>query len=120
MKPRSAKNKGRRFENMVGQAIATAINEKYGRYEMVRNAGVQSGRDIICIGIAAEKYPFSVECKCQERWDVPSYIAQAAKNCQPGQDYQIVIGKNRMDPHIIMRLDVWLDYWQQYCGFVWK
>ena len=120
MKPRSAKAKGKRFEKKVGQLIAASINEKYGRYEMVRPAfGGEPGRDIILVGAAAEKYPFSVECKCQERWDIPAYIEQAIKNCQPGNDYQVVIAKNRTEPHVIMKFDVWLDYWQQYCQFVW-
>ena len=121
MKSRSRKNKGKKLENYVGKAIADAIGEKYGRYEMVRPAfGGEPGRDVILIGIASEKYPFSVECKNQEKWNLPVYIEQAIKNCQPGTDYQVIISKNRFEPHVIMRLDVWLDYWKQYCEFVWR
>ena len=121
MKTRSAKNKGKRLENEAGKAIAEAIGEKFGRYEMVRPVfGGEPGQDIILIGTALEKYPVSVECKNQERWNLPAYLEQAEKNRKPGADYQVVISKNRFQPHVIMRFDVWLDYWQQYCKFVWK
>ena len=119
MKTRSAKNKGMRLQKLVGQMIADAIGEKFGYGETVRSAfASEVGRDIVLTGSALEKYPFSVECKNQEKWNIGAYIAQAAKNRQMGTEYQVIISKNNFDPHVIMRLDAFLEFWKAYNLFV--
>ena len=79
MKPRSAKNKGKRLQNKVRDIIL----EKFDSLEPddVRSITMgDSGEDILLSPAARRLFPFSVECKAQESLSIWSALEQAESN----------------------------------------
>ncbi|MFH2028639.1 MAG: hypothetical protein ABIJ08_05845 [Nanoarchaeota archaeon] len=106
MKPRSAKNKGKRFQNEIAEKISNLLNiptEKDGDIES-RSMGL-SGVDIILRGNAIKMLNVAIECKNSESWSVPQWIDQARANAKNGAEWIIFAKKNRFDPVVIMDAD---------------
>lgn len=119
IKVRSAKNKAVKLQNWVAEQISKITGIKYGHDELIQGREMgQSGVDIKLYGIAKEKYPFSVECKNEEKWDVPSYIRQAQDNQQNGTDWQVIFTKNQYGNFVIMDAKAWFDIWEQYLNML--
>jgi len=101
--PQSAKAKGRNLQNWVAQKISEVLNLPWGKDEMIASREAsQSGTDIRLVGEAKERFPFSVECKWQEVWNVHSWIKQAQDNQEEGTDWLVIAKRNRMNPVVIM------------------
>ena len=76
--PASAKAKGRLFQQWVCRQISALLDIPWGKDELIASREMgQAGTDIRLIGEAQERFPFSVECKWQEKWAVPAWIKQA-------------------------------------------
>ncbi len=103
IKVSSAKAKGRTLQQWVCQKVSELLGIPWGKDELIapREAS-QTGTDVRLIGLAKERFPFSVECKHQEAWSVPAWIAQAKKNQLEGTDWLLILKKNRLDPVIVM------------------
>ena len=100
MKSRSAKNKGKRLQNQVRDLIL----EKFQQLEEddVRSTTMgDSGEDILLSPAARKLFPFSVECKNQEKVNVWEAYAQASSNCK-GYEPLVVIKRNRHKPLVLM------------------
>ena len=103
MKTSSAKAKGRRLQQWIAGKISTLTGIPCGKDELIESREMgQSGVDVKLIGIAREKFPFSIEAKSQETWSVPAYIKQAKENTMPGTYWLLVMKRNREDPVICM------------------
>ena len=79
MKPRSAKNKGKRLQNKVRDLIL----EKFQQLEEddVRSTTMgDSGEDVLLSPAARKLFPFSVECKNQEKLNIWSALEQTENN----------------------------------------
>lgn len=102
IKTSSAKAKGRRLQQWVAQKIAELIGMEYGKDCPVESRPMgQTGVDVRLEKKALELFPFSVECKAQENWAIPSWIEQAKENTLPGTDWLLVAKKSR-NPAIII------------------
>ena len=103
MKPRSAKNKGKRLQNNVRDLIL----EKFNQLEPddVRSITMgDSGEDILLSPAARKLFPFSVECKNQESLNIWSAIEQAENNS--GNHIPLVIFKrNRTKTYAVLEFD---------------
>ena len=103
MKPRSAKNKGKRLQNNVRDLIL----EKFNILEEddVRSITMgDSGEDILLSPAARRLFPFSVECKNQESLNIWSAIEQAENNS--GNHIPLVIFKrNRTKTYAVLEFD---------------
>jgi hypothetical protein len=102
--------------------ISKITGEKWGKDECIRSREMgQSGTDVCLIdgSIAAEMFPFSIECKNTEKWNIPEYIKQAKQNQKEGTDWMLVVKRNNAEPVIIMDADAFMDFYQQYIRFVW-
>lgn len=110
MKPGSAKGKGRRLQNWCCQKISKLLGYEWGPDEMIapREMG-QSGTDVRLVGDAAKEFPWSVECKNCERWNVPSFIKQAKDNKKPGTDWLLFVSKNRYDKIVVLDAEVFFE-----------
>ena len=107
MKPRSAKNKGKRLQNKIRDLIL----EKFDSLEPddVRSITMgDSGEDILLSPAARRMFPFSVECKNQEKLNIWSALEQAEENS--GNHTPLVIFKrNRSKTYAVLELEDFID-----------
>ena len=107
MKPRSAKNKGKRLQNNVRDLIL----EKFNQLEPddVRSVTMgDSGEDILLSPAAWRLFPFSVECKNQEKLNIWSSLEQAETNS--GKHVPLLIFKrNRTKTYAVLEFDKLLE-----------
>ena len=107
MKPRSAKNKGKRLQNKVRDLIL----EKFNQLEPddVRSVTMgDSGEDILLSPAAGKLFPFSVECKNQAILEIWSSREQAETNS--GNHIPIVIFKrNRSKTFVALEFEKLLE-----------
>ena len=103
MKPRSAKNKGKRLQNKVRDLIL----EKFNTLEEddVRSITMgDSGEDILLSPAARRLFPFSVECKNQEKINIWEALDQAEGNS--GNHIPLVIFKrNRSKTYAVLEFE---------------
>ena len=103
MKPRSAKNKGKRLQNKVRDIIL----EKFDSLEPddVRSITMgDSGEDILLSPAARRLFPFSVECKAQESLSIWSALEQAESNA--GKHIPLLVFKrNRSKTYVTIELE---------------
>ena len=100
MKPRSAKNKGKRLQNKVRDLIL----EKFNTLEPddVRSTSMGCGGEDLQLSPAArKKFNFSVECKNVEKLNVWAAYEQASANCGKHEPL-LVMKKNRKKPLVVM------------------
>ena len=107
MKPRSAKNKGKRLQNKVRDLIL----EKFNQLEPddVRSVTMgDSGEDILLSPAARKLFPFSTECKNQEKLNIWSSLEQAETNS--GKHVPLLIFKrNRTKTYAVLEFDKLLE-----------
>ncbi len=107
MKPRSAKNKGKRLQNKVRDLIL----EKFNTLEEddVRSITMgDSGEDILLSPAARRLFPYSVECKNQEKLNIWSALEQAEENS--GNYTPLVIFKrNRSKTYAVLEFEELLN-----------
>ena len=107
MKPRSAKNKGKRLQNKIRDLIL----EKFNQLEPddVRSVTMgESGEDILLSPAARNLFPFSTECKNQEKLNIWSSLEQAETNS--GNHIPIVIFKrNRSKTYVALEFEKLLE-----------
>ena len=104
MKPRSAKNKGKRLQN----AIRDLILEHFPQLEpddVVSTLMGDSGTDIKLSHAARQKFPYSVESKNQEKLNVWSSLEQAEKNVKEGTYPVLFFKRNRSKMYVAMDAD---------------
>ena len=99
MRPQSAKAKGRRLQ----QQFRELLIEKLGIHpEDIENRSMGAGgEDLIMARAAREKFPYSVECKNQEKLNIWEAYSQAESNCG---DYQpiVFLKRNNQKPLVLI------------------
>ena len=79
MRPQSAKNKGRRFQQKIRDFFLKLRPEL--KFDDVRSTSMGApGEDILFSPRARDVFPYSVECKCVERLNIWEAIQQAREN----------------------------------------
>ena len=107
MKPRSAKNKGKRLQNKIRDLIL----EKFDSLEQddVRSITMgDSGEDILLSPAARRLFPFSVECKNQEKLNIWEALSQAEENS--GVSTPVLIFKrNRSKTYAVLPIEEFIN-----------
>ena len=103
MKTRSAKNKGKRLQNDVRDLILETFKEL--EPDDVRSTTMgDSGEDVLLSPAARKLFPFSVECKNQEKLNIWSSLQQAEDNA--GEHIpSVVFKRNRSKTYVAFELD---------------
>ena len=103
MKTRSAKNKGKRLQNDVRDLILETFKQL--EPDDVRSTTMgDSGEDVLLSPAARKLFPFSVECKNQEKLNIWSSLQQAEDNA--GEHIPLVVFKrNRSKTYVAFELD---------------
>lgn len=107
MKTSSAKAKGRRLQ----QHVRDTLIETFGLHEddvLSRSMGA-SGEDLHLSPAARSHFPFSVECKNQERLSIWKALEQAEENAGEGSYPAVVFKRNRSKVYVAMELDDLLE-----------
>ena len=99
MKTQSAKAKGRRLQQWVRDQL---IEELKVHPEAVESRSMGAGaEDLIMARAAREKFPYSIECKNQEKVNIWESYSQAVENCK---DYEpiVVVKRNNHKPLVLV------------------
>ena len=106
MRPQSSKAKGRRLQQWVASRVADATGFEYGKDCPIESRPMgQSGPDVRLSADVRAVFPFSVECKNQERVSLWEWVAQARKNRYADTSWLLVISKNRESPIVVLDAD---------------
>ena len=106
MKTQSAKAKGRRFQQWVRDKLIENLNIHPEDIES-RSMGA-GGEDLIMARAAREKFPYSIECKNQEKVNVWSAYEQASENSGKYEPIA-VIKKNNQKPLVVIDLEAFVQ-----------
>lgn len=101
--PRSRKGKGATFQKYVRDRIRKAYIGVLQEGDIEGRQMGGAGTDIILSPYAKEVFPFSVECKRQEKWNVHQWWEQASLNTDEGTKPLLVMKKNNSEPLVLMR-----------------
>lgn len=111
MKPRSAKNKGYRFQVQCRDAMLEAAGERLEPDDIRSNPMGAPGEDLLFSPAARRIYPFSVECKNVEKLNIWEAIRQAEANS--GKHCPLVaFKKNNHEPWVAMPMEFFLEYFK--------
>jgi len=104
--PQSAKAKGRNLQQYVCQKISDITGESWGSSgedcPIESRPMGQSGTDVRMESHVLKMFPYSVECKAQESWNLHEFIKQAQTNILPDTDWLLVCKKSRENPVVIL------------------
>ena len=99
MKTSSAKAKGR---NLQKWDVSQLVEHLGANPEDIESRPMgSSGEDVIMGVQTRELFPYSIECKNQEKVNVWSAYEQAESNCK-GYEPVVVIKKNRKKPLVVI------------------
>jgi len=104
MKPRSAKNKGKRLQNTVRDLILEKFNSKLEPDDVRSITMGESGEDILLSPAARRLFPFSIECKNQEKLNIWSSLEQAEGN-SGNHPPLLIFKRNRSKTYAVLEFD---------------
>lgn len=114
IKTSSAKAKGRSLQNWTCQKISDLLGIPWGKDELIASREMgQNGTDVRLVNEAQERFPFSVECKNQEKWNVPAWIKQAKDNQKEGTHWLLIAKKNHAKPVVIMDAETFFELFKE-------
>jgi len=104
LKPRSAKAKGRILQNKVRDLLLETFKDELEPDDIRSQIMGMSGEDIVLSPAARKLFPFSVECKAQERLSIWEALEQAESNS--GDHTPLLIFKrNRSKTYAVLEFD---------------
>mgnify|MGYP003316000854 CR=1 FL=1 len=106
MKTQSAKAKGRRFQQWVRDKLIEVLNIHPEDIES-RSMGA-GGEDLIMSRSARDKFPYSIECKNQEKLNIWSSLEQAEENAQKGKPV-LIFKRNRSKTYAVLQLEDFIE-----------
>ena len=111
MKTSSAKAKGRRLQQKFMQLLIEKLDIDPEDIES-RSMGA-GGEDLIMSKAARNKFPFSIECKNQERMNIWQAWDQANNN-KGIYEPLIVIKRNGTSPLVVLDAENFLEYVKEF------
>ena len=106
MKPQSAKAKGRVLQQWVRDLLVESLEIHPEDIES-RSMGA-GGEDLIMSRAARKSFPYSIECKNQEKINVWSAYDQASENSL-GYTPLVVIKRNRSKPLVVIDAETFIS-----------
>jgi len=110
MRPSSAKAKARRLQDAVVELLLEHFNGKLVEGDLRPAVMGESGEDVKRSPLAKEVFPFSFECKNQEKLNIWSALKQAEGNAGDKDIPAVAFKRNRSDIYIAMKLEDLLRY----------
>jgi len=116
IKTRSRKGKGSALQKLVCEKISAMTGIPWGSSDehLIRSREMgQHGVDVILVGEARNKFPFSIECKNTETFQLYKTIEQAVANVKDGDYWLVVHKKNGSKPIVVLDLDTFLEVYKK-------
>jgi len=107
MKPRSAKAKGRKFQDEIKQLIHVYFPELDDDDVKTAIMG-ENGLDLHLSGAAKKLIPFAIEATNTEKLNVWKKWDQAQKNCPEKLNAALAFRRNRSKPMVVIEFETWL------------
>ena len=106
MKTQSAKAKGRKLQQWTRDRLIESLRIHPEDIES-RSMGA-GGEDLIMSRAARASFPYSIECKNQEKINIWSAYEQASENCG---DYTplVVLKRNNSKPLVLLDAETFID-----------
>ena len=106
MKTQSAKAKGRKLQQWTRDRLIESLRIHPEDIES-RSMGA-GGEDLIMSRAARVAFPYSIECKNQEKINIWSAFEQASENCG---DYTplVVLKRNNSKPLVLLDAETFID-----------
>jgi len=105
----SRKAIGRNLQQWICKKIAEFTGLSYGKDEdIVSREGGQTGCDVRLSPQARKLFPYSIECKSGQSWDIPGAIKQAKTNLYPDTNWLVCLDRphakpeSRVEPIIVI------------------
>ena len=108
MKARSAKNKGRKLQNLVRDRLRSVFTETLETNDIESQVMGMSGEDIVLSPAAKKVIKYSFECKNQERLNLWKSLEQAVSNCEDRQPV-LVFKRNRSKIYVAIEFEHFID-----------
>lgn len=109
MKPSSAKSKGRRLQQRVRNLFLNAAPELDDKDIRSVPMGVK-GEDLWMSTKGEEVYPYSVECKNVEKFNIWQAIKQCLEECKKnGKKPLVAFTKNGEETYVAIRIEEFLE-----------
>lgn len=116
MKPRSAKNKGVRFQNWVRDTILKYFPGLTGHVKCAVMG--EKGADVQLSPEAAEIFPFAIECKNQEKWSVAKYWEQTTQEAERlGLNPLLFMTKNKHPKLAVVEAETFIEIIHRYAAY---
>ena len=106
MKTQSAKAKGRRLQQWFRDLLVSKLGiHKEDIESLSMGAG---GEDLIMARSARQKFPYSIECKNQEKINIWESYKQASEN---SKDYEpvVVLKRNKHKPLVLVDAEYFVE-----------
>jgi hypothetical protein len=101
----SRKAKARELQKDVAQRISNLTGIPCGKDELIESREMgQAGTDIKLIGEAKKKFPFAIECKRQEKFNLHDAVKQAKANQEKNMDWLVI--SRRSNENAIVTMDL--------------
>ncbi len=112
----SAKAKGRSLQQWVCKKISEITGYEWGQDKPIESRGMgQSGVDVRLEEEVLKVFPFSIECKWQEKWSIPNWIKQAKSNQKPDTNWLLICKKSRQPPVVVIDAEVFFSLMAEVC-----
>lgn len=108
MKTRSAKAKGRRLQNFVVERLLEHFSKQLEEGDIMPAIMGESGEDIKRSPLAKKVFPYSIECKNQEKLNIWSALKQSQENCPDDDAPMMVFTRNRSDIYVALKFEDFL------------
>jgi hypothetical protein len=106
--PRSRKSKGKRLQNEVRDLILETFDE-FEPDDVVSAVMGDSGVDLKLSPFARKKFPYSIECKNQEKLNLWGSIQQAEDNAKDETIPVVVFKRNRSKTYAIVPVEHFIE-----------
>jgi len=111
---KSRKAKARTLQNWVASKISELLNIPWGKDKQIQGREMgQSGVDIKLLGETLSLFPYSIECKNTETWNVLDAIKQVKANQLEGTDWLVFLKKNRHEEIVIMNAEKFFELYKK-------
>lgn len=109
MKTSSAKQKGRKLQQVVAKMFLNLFKGKLTEDDVKSTSMGVSGVDVQLSTKAKTLIPFDIECKCQEKINIWDSVKQCEANCKDDRIPLVVFKRNRSDIYCTLKFEDLLE-----------